>query len=90
MDSNATMWDLKKRIGEEIMKTSRDDGKTWEIYPKEGETEPLKPFHPASIRIFQMSSTKDVKDLEHGTTLSELNFKNNETLGAFKKSSQLT
>lgn len=90
MDSNATVWELKRRIGEEVMKTSRDEGKTWAIHPKEGETEPLKPFHPAYIRLFQMQGAKDIQDLNHGSTLSELNFKNNETLGAFKKSIKIT
>lgn len=90
MDSNATVWELKRRIGEEVMKTSRDEGKTWAIHPKEGETEPLKPFHPAYIRLFQMQGAKDIQDLNHGSTLSELNFKNNETLGAFRKSIKIT
>lgn len=89
MDSHATVWDLKKKIGEEVVKTSKDDGKTWGFYPKAGETEPRKPIHPATIRVFQMATTSDLKDATHGSTLAEVKFKPNENLSAFKKSAHL-
>jgi hypothetical protein len=34
------------------VKTSKDDGKTWDLYPLEGETEAPKPLHPACVRLF--------------------------------------
>lgn len=40
IDSHATVWDLKKLIGEEVMKSETDA------------TLPSAPVHPASIRIF--------------------------------------
>jgi len=46
LDSHTTLWELKKRLGEELVKVSKDDGKTWEIPPS------LKPVHPATIRIY--------------------------------------
>lgn len=55
IDSNATVWDLKKLIGEEAVKRSLDGGKTYDYYPEpeapEG-TPPVKPVHPATIRLF--------------------------------------
>jgi hypothetical protein len=36
-----------------------------------------------------MTGTKDIKDFNNGSTLAELSFKNNETLGAFRKSNTL-
>jgi len=36
-----------------------------------------------------MQTSQDLKDINNGTTLSELKFKNNENLGAFKKSTYL-
>lgn len=52
IDSHATMWELKKRIGEEVAKRTIDDGKTYGNHPYEGKTEPLRPTHPAAIRVF--------------------------------------
>ena len=89
MDSHSTIWDLKKRIGEEVAKSSLDEGKTWKYNIKAGSTEACKPVHPSSIRLFQMATASDLKDATHGTTLSELKFKHNENLGAFKKSQHL-
>ena len=89
ISSHATIWDLKKKIGEEVVKRTLDDGKTYGYHPREGETEPTMPVHPASIRLFQMQTSQDLKDINNGTTLSELKFKNNENLGAFKKSTYL-
>jgi len=86
LDSRATIWDLKKRIGEEVVKTSVDGGKTWGYHAKPGGGEPSKPVHPATIRLFQMATASDLRDATHGSTLSELKFKPNENLGAFKKS----
>lgn len=71
------------------MKTSVDGGKTWDHHPKPGTTEPCKPIHPATIRLFQMATTSDLRDATHGTTLGELRFKPNENLGAFRKSTHL-
>ena len=36
IDSHATMWELKKRIGEEVTKRSIDEGKTYGYHPLEG------------------------------------------------------
>jgi hypothetical protein len=53
------LWDLKKLIGERI------------VIPKEGEDTaatrleahfPSPPTHPATIRIFQMRCSSDLKD----------------------------
>jgi len=71
------------------VKTSVDGGKTWDHHPKPGTTEPCKPIHPATIRLFQMATTSDLRDATHGTTLGELRFKPNENLGAFRKSTHL-
>lgn len=89
IDSHATVWDLKKLIGEEAAKWSADGGKTFGLQPRPGETKAVKPLHPSTIRLFQMSTSSDLKDSTNGTTLSELKFKSNENLGAFRKSVHL-
>ena len=43
------------------------------------------PVHPAAIRLFQMSTSTDLNDPRNGTTLSEIKFKPNENIGAFRK-----
>ena len=60
IDSNATVWDLKKLIGEEAVKRSLDGGKTYDYYPEPDAPEgslPVKPVHPATIRLFQMANS---------------------------------
>ena len=89
ISSHTTVWELKKRIGQEVVKRSIDGGKTYGHHPKEGETEPCTPTHPAAIRLFQMANSSDLKDATNGTTLSDLKFKANENIGAFKKSTFL-
>ena len=89
LDSHATIWDLKKRIGEEVVKTSIDGGETWDFHPLPSLDVCSMPVHPASIRLFQMTTSSDLKDAANGTTLSELKFKPNESLGAFRKSTHL-
>jgi len=85
----ATLWDLKKRIGIELAKTTLDGGKTYELHPG-ADGKPTPPIHPAAIRLFQMASTSDVKDPKNGVTLKELKFKSSEQLGAFRKNAYLT
>lgn len=68
-----------------MVKLSKDDGKTWGYYPRDGETESRLPIHPSCIRLFQMTLSKDISDVNNGSTLSELNFKNSENLGSFRK-----
>ena len=46
-------------------------------------------MHPATIRLFQMSNSSDIKDPNNGHILTDLKIKNNENLGAFKKSTYL-
>ena len=89
MDSNATVWDLKRRIGEEVAKTSSDGGKTWSLHSTDGAVASRPPVHPATIRLFQLTTSSDLRDPSHGSTLSELKFKPNEGLGAFRKSAHL-
>ena len=89
IDSNATVWDLKKLIGEEVVKRSLDGGKTYDYYPEPEAPEgspAVKPIHPATIRLFQMATTQDLRDTSNGCTLKEMKFKSNENIGAFKKS----
>lgn len=85
----ATLWDLKKRIGVELASTTLDGGKTYALHPGP-DGRPAPPVHPAAIRLFQMSSTSDVKDLKNGLTLKELKFKSSEQLGAFRKNAYLS
>lgn len=89
IDSHATLWDLRKQIGEEAVKRSMDGGKTYDFHPAPGSpegAEPQKPVHPATIRIVLSRSAKDLPDRSNGCTLRELDFKSNETISAFKKS----
>ena len=51
---------------------------------------PTPPIHPAAIRLFQLSTTSDIKDPKNGITLKELKFKNSESLGAFRKNAYLS
>jgi len=46
--------------------------------------------NPASIRLFQMSNSSDIKDPKNGETLKELKLKSNENLGAYRKSSYMS
>ena len=73
IDSHATVWDLKKLIGEVVMKSETDPNLN------------MIPVHPASIRLFQMTTSQDLNDPRNGTTLSEMKFKPNENIGAFRK-----
>jgi len=80
LDSHATAWDLKKLIGEEVVKRSFDGGKTYDYAPEPDAPEGspnVKPVHPATLRIFRMADTTDIKDQRNGETLKELQFKAN-------------
>lgn len=68
--------------------TTLDGGKTYALHPGP-DGRPTPPVHPAAIRLFQMSSTSDVKDPNNGVTLKELRFKSSEHLGAFRKNAYL-
>ena len=76
ISDQATLWDLKKRIGIELASRTLDDGKTYALQPGQ-DGQPTPPVHPAAIRLFQLSNTTDVKDAENGKTLKELKFKYN-------------
>ena len=71
------------------MKTSIDGGNTYGCHPSP-EGHAFLPAHPASLRIFQLSNTSDIKDNKNGVTLAELKLKSTEILGAFRKSTYLT
>ena len=51
MRDQATLWDLKKRIGVELASTTRDGGKTYALHPGP-DGQPAPPIHPAAIRLF--------------------------------------
>ena len=76
ISDQATLWDLKKRIGVELASRTLDDGKTYALHPGP-DGRPTPPVHPAAIRLFQLSNTSDVKDPKNGMTLKELKFKYN-------------
>jgi hypothetical protein len=48
-------------------------------------SKPEFPVHPALVRLFRLSSSEDLKDPMNGNTLSELKFKPNETLSAYRR-----
>ena len=80
LDSHATAWDLKKLIGEEVVKRSLDGGKTYDYAPAPDAPEGspnVKPEHPATLSFFKLVDTKDVPDQRNGDTLKELQFKHN-------------
>jgi hypothetical protein len=52
ISNNATLWDLKKLIGLEIIKTSKDNGVTFDVYPLGDSNALPKPIHPSAIRLF--------------------------------------
>lgn len=83
ISDQATLWDLKKRIGVELASRTLDDGKTYALHPGP-DGQPTPPVHPAAIRLVQMSSTSEVSDPGNGMTLKELKFKANEQLGAYR------
>lgn len=88
--SSETLWELKRIIGREIVKTSLDGGKTWGLHPIPGTDKLPPPIHPATIRVYQMASTKDVKDARNGDTLKEISFGKSEQISIYRKSSFLT
>ena len=80
IDSNATVWELKKLIGETVIKQDPTKASTTDSTPK-----PMHPVHPALVRVFRMSSSEDLKDPMNGNTLTDLKFKPNETLSVYRR-----
>ena len=80
LDSHTTLWELRQLLGQELVKKSTDEGKTWSI------PEGTKPVHPATFRLYSLTFTKDLGDGDNGQTLQDLKVKPNDTLTVFKKS----
>ena len=90
INNSCTLWDLKKMIGKEIRKTTLDGGATYALHP-DPETGKLPiPIHPATIRVFQMSTSKDIKDTRNGDTLKDINIAKSENLSFYRKNAYLT
>lgn len=76
--SNTTIWELRKIIGERCTRANyKEDGSN--EYTQE------KPAHPFSVRIFRAVGCCDIKESDNGKTLSELKFKRNEVITAYRK-----
>lgn len=82
IDSNATLWDLKKLIGERIIAPEKGANTAETRYEAQF---PSAPVHPATIRVLQMSCQQDLQDPRNGAVLSELKFKPNENLAIYRK-----
>lgn len=80
IDSNATVWELKKLIGLTVIKTDAGAATADSKAQKA-----VHPTHPAQVRLFRMSKSEDLKDPMNGNTLSDLGFKPNETLSAYRR-----
>lgn len=90
ISNSATLWDLKKVIAREVRKTSQDGGKTYGVYPNPPSMKIPPLIHPGTIRVFQLSATKDVPDGRNGDTLRDIGFTRNEALSVYRKSALLT
>ena len=88
--NSCTLWDLKKLVGLEIRKTTKDGGATYALHPDPETGKIPPPIHPATIRVFQMSTTKDIKDARNGDTLKEINISKSENLSFYRKNAYLT
>jgi hypothetical protein len=81
IDGNATVWELKKLIGQTVIKQDSSKASTTDSK----NLKPEFPCHPALVRLFRMSNSEDLKDPMNGNTLTELKFKPNETLSAYRR-----
>jgi len=81
IDGNATVWELKKLIGQTVIKQDLTKASTTDTTAQK----PEFPVHPALVRLFRLSNSEDLKDPMNGNTLSDLKFKQNETLSAYRR-----
>jgi hypothetical protein len=76
VNSNMTLFELRKIIGEHVARVHNNGG----TYIQE------TPSHPYSVRIYRYSGCADIPETDNGRTLAELKFKRNEQLTVYKKS----
>ena len=75
MFSNATVYQLKQRICQEL---------SWQQGLDNNWVQVLVP-HPWTIRLTKFAGQVPIKDHDNGKTLSEMGFQSNELLSLFKK-----
>jgi hypothetical protein len=88
--NSMTLWELKKLVAKECLKTTKDGGATYRIYPDSETGLPPPSIHPGSISLYILSGSRDIKDSRNGDTLKEITIGKNEQLSFKRKSAFLT